>query len=242
MANALTTWLESPRGRAVWQAECALLGEALEDCFGWELLQLGGWCDGRGLLKSARTRSQALIATSPCDGADVVSRLTQLPVSGDSVDAVILPHTLEFEADPYGVLREADRVLAGEGKLLILGFAPWSPWGVRAQASRAGFPPGLRRVMSARRLRDWMRLLGYDVLELRHYLFEMPWGEPGTTARQLRRGWWTPWPAGAYLLKARKRLHALTPLRPKMLERRQTVLGGLTEPSSVNRAERNSRG
>lgn len=239
MFHPLAEWLSSDRGRAVWQTERALLGEALEDCFGWELVQVGGWGDGRGLLQAARTRSQALVSANPCEGADVIGRLTQLPIAGDSVDAVILPHTLEFETDPYAVLREADRVLAGEGKLLILGFAPSSPWGLRANASRAGFPPGLRRVMSARRLLDWTKLLGYDVLEVRHYLYELPWGRPVEGSRRVRRGWFYPWPAGAYLLKARKRLHALTPLRPKLLERRrQTVLGGLAEPSSASRAPR----
>jgi len=70
------------------------------------------------------------------------------------------------------------------------------------------------------------------VLETRHYLYGLPWGEPRAGVRSLRRGLY-PLPAGAYLLKARKRLHALTPLRPRLRERR-TVLAGLTEPSSAN--------
>jgi hypothetical protein len=53
----------------------------------------------------------------------------------------------------------------------------------------------------------------------------------------MRRGWVYPWPAGAYLLKARKRLHALTPLRPRLKERRPSVLGGIAEPSSANRSK-----
>jgi hypothetical protein len=134
-------------------------------------------------------------------------------------------------------LREVDRVLAGDGKLLILGFAPWSPWGMRAAAQRAGYPPGLRRLLSERRLRDWLRLLGYDLGETRHYLYELPWGTPPAAGCRMRRGWVYPWPAGAYLLKARKRLHALTPLRPRLKERRPSVLGGIAEPSSANRSK-----
>jgi hypothetical protein len=85
-------------------------------------------------------------------------------------------------------------------------------------------------VLAERRLADWLRLLGYEISESRRYLHELPWGEPATGERRLRRGLFYPLPGGAYLLKARKRLHALTPLRPRLRERRR-VLGGLTEPS-----------
>lgn len=224
-------WLRSPRGQALLHAETLLLDDALADCFGWETLQVGAWGEGRALMRGARTRSRGVFAAERDRGADVITRLSQLPVASDSVDAVILPHTLEFEADPYGVLREVDRVLAGEGKLLVLGFAPWSLWGLRAAVTRRGFPPGLRRTVSQRRLRDWMAVLGYDLLETRQYLFELPWGEPRDGAQSVRRGL-HPLPAGAYILKARKRMHALTPLRPRLRERR-AVLGGLVEPSSI---------
>lgn len=235
MNVALESWFDSPRGTALLGLESTLVAESVEDCFGWEMLQLGAWGEGRALLRGARTRSQSLAAVAPTSGADFVSRLTQLPVASDSVDTVILPHTLEFESDPYGVLREADRVLAGDGKLLILSFAPWSLWGLRGAMTRSGFPPGLRRLISERRLRDWLRLLGYEISESRRYLHELPWGEPDALGVRLRRSWWYPLPGGAFLLKARKRLHSLTPLRPRLRERRANVLGGLTEPSSVNR-------
>ena len=235
MTSALAEWFSSPRGAALLALESALVGETLEDCFGWEMLQVGAWGEGRGLLRGARTRSQALAASSLVSGCDLVSRLSQLPIASDSVDTVLLPHTLEFESDPYSVLREADRVLAGDGKLVILAFAPWSPWGLRAATTRAGYPPGLRRLISERRLRDWLRLLGYDIGEARRYLHELPWGEPAAVTLRTRRSWWYPLPGGAVVLKARKRLHSLTPLRPRLRERATRVLGGLTEPSSANR-------
>lgn len=235
MTSALAEWFSGPRGAALLALESALVGETLEDCFGWEMLQVGAWGEGRGLLRGARTRSQALAASSLVSGCDLVSRLSQLPIASDSVDTVLLPHTLEFESDPYSVLREADRVLAGDGKLVILAFAPWSPWGLRAATTRAGYPPGLRRLISERRLRDWLRLLGYDIGEARRYLHELPWGEPAAVTLRTRRSWWYPLPGGALVLKARKRLHSLTPLRPRLRERATRVLGGLTEPSSANR-------
>ena len=66
-------------------------------------------------------------------------------------------------------------MLAGEGQLLVLGFRPLSLWGLRARWSRAGFPPGMRRVLSERRVRDWLVLLGYEVVAAQRYLYLSPW-------------------------------------------------------------------
>ena len=162
-------------------------------------------------------------------------RLSQLPIANGAVDAVLLPHTLEFETDPFAVVREADRVLAGEGHMLVLGFRPFSLWGFRSRAISRGYPPGLRRMLGARRVADWLELLGYDVGLTRNYLFTPPWGSvtshPDQPSGLLRRGWIKPWPAGAYLIKARKRVYTRTPIRPKTRERPQTI-GGLVKPTT----------
>jgi SAM-dependent methyltransferase len=231
MSVSIDDWLHSSRGEALRAAEALLLREALEDCFGWEMLQIGLWGGERELIAGGRTRRQTVISGTHSRGADVVARLTQLPVASDSVDAVLLPHTLEFETDPYAVLREVDRVLTGEGKLLVLGFHPWSLWGLRAKATRGGWPPQLRRLLSERRLRDWLVLLGYEVTETRRYLYDAPWGEPALASRSLHRSWYNPLPAGAFLMKARKRVYALPPLRLRLRERTQ-LIGGLVKPTA----------
>jgi SAM-dependent methyltransferase len=241
---ARLAWWQSPLGGALIGAEAQLLGEALEDVFGWELLQIGAWGAGRELLSGARTRHQAIVAAPGMSAdADIHARPTQLPIISDSIDAVLLPHILEFATDPYAIVREADRVLVGEGRLLVLGFRPWSLWGVRARWSRSGFPPGMRRVLSERRIREWLVLLGYEVVSAQHYLFRGPWGGGLAAAREtaygagrmLRRGLTYPLPANAYLLKARKRIYTLTPIRPRFRER-PAVLGGLVKPTPPSRA------
>ena len=234
-AAARRAWWSSPLGSALIAAESQLLGEALEDVFGWELLQIGAWGGARELLAGARTRHQANVATPGLSlSADILGRPTQLPIVRETIAAVLLPHILEFATDPYAIVREADRVLVGVGHLLVLGYRPWSLWGVRAQWSRSGFPPGLRRVLSERRIREWLVLLGYEVVSAQHYLFRGPWSG-GLAAgeglgRMLRRGLTYPLPANANLLKARKRIYTLTPIRPRFRER-PAVLGGLVKPS-----------
>jgi len=233
---ALRAWWAAPLGAGLLRAESDLLGEALEDVFGWELLQVGAWGGARELLRGSRTRRQTVVAPLELgQGADVIGRPSQLPVNSDSMDAVLLPHTLEFAADPYAIVREVDRVLTGEGQLLVLGFRPWSTWGLRAKFSRSGFPPGMRRVLSERRVRDWLVLLGYEVVAARHYLFRSPWRgglSPNEgSGRYLRRGL-NPLPASGYLLKARKRVYTLTPVRPRFREKQPAVLGGLVKPTT----------
>jgi SAM-dependent methyltransferase len=237
---ALSAWWESLLGRALLAAESELLSEALEDVFGWELLQIGAWGNGRDLLAGSRTRRKSLIAAAAFAGAaDIVARPSLLPVTSDCADAVLLPHTLEFAPDPYAVLREVDRVLVGEGQLLVLGFRPWSLWGMRARWSRSGFPPGMRRVLSQRLLREWLVLLGFEVVAARRYLYLGPWGGGVATregtSRMLRPGLTYPLPAGAFLLKARKRVYTLTPVRPRFREK-PAVIGGLVKPTTRSQA------
>jgi len=79
-------------------------------------------------------------------------------------------------------------------------------------------------------------LLGYEVVAARHYLYRSPWRSApeatAGTARLLRRGLLNPVPAGAYLLKARKRVYTLTPVRPRFREKQPAVLGGLVKPTT----------
>lgn len=229
-------WLGGGLGQELLAAEAELLSGALDDVFGLELLQLGCWGPARALLTGCRTRRQTIVAEQPIRGeVDLAARLTALPIQRDSVDAVLLPHTLEFEPDPQAVVREVDRVLTGEGQLIVLGFRPWSLWGLRSAGSRSGFPPGMRQLLPEARIRDWLGLLGYEVVQARPYLYSRPWqrGAPHSR-RMLRRGLFNPLPAGAYLLKARKRVYTMTLIRPRWRERPQ-VIGSLVKPTTRSR-------
>ena len=139
-------------------------------------------------------------------------------------------------ADPYAVLREADRVLVAEGQLIVLGFRPASLWGLRAAASRGRLPAGPAphsvrlagaRLARAAQLRD-RQLRGPICTACRARLRG---SIEAAMPSMLHRGWFYPWPAAAYLIKARKRVYTLTPIRPRLRERR-TVFGGLAEPSA----------
>jgi SAM-dependent methyltransferase len=229
-AASVNGWFESPLGARVLREEAALAPLALDNVFGFELLQVGAWGPARHLLDGARTQHTTLVAPEPAPGVTLCAPLDTLPFRSDSIDAIFLPHALELVEDPYAVLREAERVLTGEGCLMICGFNPFSGWGARRvfgrYFGRPEFPPGTLRMISERRLRDWVALLGFDVDSAYGYLGMLPLKGGALEVRP--RATLT---AGAYLLKARKRVPTLTPVRPRR-RARQRVLVGAAEPTS----------
>jgi SAM-dependent methyltransferase len=228
--TALEAWFEAPLGTRVLREEAALATLALDNVFGFELLQVGAWGPARHLLKGARTQHTTLLAPELTPGVTLCAPLDTLPFRSDSIDAILLPHTLELVEDPYAVLREAERVLTGEGCLMICGFNPHSGWGARRVFGRhfggRAFPPESQRMLSERRLRDWVALLGFDVDSVHGYLGFLPL-TGGTTEFQPRRAL----TSGAYLLKARKRVSTMTLVRPRRRVR-QRVLVGAAEPTN----------
>ena len=233
--NAAAEWFASPLGARVLREETALARLALEDVFGFELLQVGTWGPTQHLLGGARTQHTTLLAPKRGPGVTLCAPLASLPFPSDSIDAIVLPHTLELVEDPYAVLREAERVLCAEGCLMICGFNPWSGWGARRLFAqyfrRPAFPPHTRRLLAERRLRDWVALLDFEVAGVQGYLGPLPMA--GRRAQQndppyRPRAALT---AGGYLLKARKRVQTLTLVRPKRRSR-QRVLVPVPEPTS----------
>src|SRR5688572_2660166 len=209
----LHSWLRSALGQRVYARERKLATEALAQVFGWQLLQIGLWGDDDGLLAEGRTQRKAVLAwhgSRPFGRpAAIRSRTDSLAIGSDSVDAVLLPHTLEYEPEPHEILREVGRILSGEGHLIIFGFRPFSSWGMRHLFAREGFPPGLERMIGEGRLRDWLKLLGFEIVDAQRYLFTLPWGSSARSPQNFfERSGKLLWPlfAGGYSIKARKRV------------------------------------
>jgi SAM-dependent methyltransferase len=238
----LHRWLQSPLGQRLYALERKHVAEALGNVFGWQLLQIGLWGEDHGLLAEARTQQKSVLVPLDAPLTSAGSRLSGiarsrsdcLAIASDSVDAVLLPHTLEHVPDPHAVLREVERILLGEGHVVVVGFRPFSLWGARHLLTSKGFPPGTERLLGEGRVRDWLKLLGFEIVDARRYLFTLPFGR---AAPSLQRMWETAgthaWPlfASAYLLKARKRVYTVTPIRMRW-RTRPRVVGGLVEPAA----------
>lgn len=86
------------------------------------------------------------------------------PLPDQSIDVVVLQHSLDFTRRPHQLIREATRVLTEDGHIVIIGFNPWSWWGsIRALLPFATHMPWVANIVGIKRLTDWLMLLGYTV-------------------------------------------------------------------------------
>jgi SAM-dependent methyltransferase len=209
--HTLGPWLQSRRGRRLLALETRELRRLLPDLFGRHILQIGNWGRGGRLLGGADMLHKAVLGTIGDTGVQSVVEAERLPVLGRSVDAVLLPHTLEFSPLPHEVLRESSRILTDRGRLLILGFSPWSPWGLRQGLGLRypAFPPGARFVSTAR-LCEWLQLLDFEVMLIRRYAVGIPCaGARGTDESSGLRSLLDPL-REAYLIMAKKHVVPMT--------------------------------
>jgi SAM-dependent methyltransferase len=236
--NESGDWFDAPQGRHVLESERALMDAALAELFGFVMVQLGDW-GPRGALVGARRTPQLVIAAAGGEAAEGTVRCdpAALPFASDSVDVLVLPHTLEASRRPQAVMRECERVLVGEGHLVVLGFNPFSAWGARRRVGPQRFPFDLPNCITEQRLGDWLALLGLETLSVQRHLHGLPF----ESAAGLRRGAWLEragrdwWPglAGGYVLTARKRRFGATKLR--LADGRAARVYGGVEPA-VRRA------
>ena len=228
-------WLSTPLGRRCLIAEQRLVRQALEHVFGEQFLQIGLWGGEDSFTGYARTQRTTLLDWRPDTPARVLCDTHALAIATASVDAVLLPHTLELAPLPHALLREVDRILRADGRVIVLGFNPNGLWGMRQILSSQGYPPGHRRPMLESRLRDWLKLLSFEVDSRWRYCHTLPLERVGRFATLPRENWasrWLPVLAGGLLLSAQKRVHPMTPIRPLWRRRRLNVVGGLVEPTT----------
>jgi SAM-dependent methyltransferase len=232
----LAAWLSTPLGRRCLANEQRIMRHVLDRVFGEQLLQIGAWGGEDTFLRYARTQRAALVGdTAGVAGVDIVSDPGQLGIASDSVDAVILPHTLERTPSPHALVREAGRILRADGHLVVLGFSPNSLWGLRHVLSRDGYPAGSRKLFREGQLRDWLKLLSFDVEPASAYCHTLPleqFRQVGTIPRERWAQRWLPVLAGGYVLFAQKRTVRLTPVRPAWRTRRLRAVGNLVEPTA----------
>lgn len=228
----MPAWLHplgEPSGLRLLQWEQARADECLADVFGYHALQ-AGW-PGYDALRANRMPQrwharQEFDDWHPAHQLDFDSRAWPLP--SESLDLIALPHTLERSGDAHTCLREAARVLIPDGHLLITGLNPWSLWGRQflrhqARALDGSLGPWPLEPIGLHRLRDWLRLLGFEVRLVR----QTGWAPAWRTEAWVQR-WrfmdtvgqrWLPFWGGAYLVLATKRVPGVHLLKAKSWSR-----------------------
>lgn len=236
---SLEHWYRTPLGREVAALESECLTELLHDTFGYYLVQVGLGLCFRDVLASSRIRHRVVVPgqwSAGHPGLAVVGSPQALPLAADAVDAVLLPHTLDFAPDPRLVLREVERVLIPEGRVIVVGFNALSSWGLLRLLFRyRRRVPWCGRFLTAYKVEDWLSLLGFDVEMRKQLMFRPPLraalGPRLSVLDTLGQGVW-PALSGVYVVKAVKRVSTLTPLRPSWTARHAILSSGAIEPSA----------
>jgi SAM-dependent methyltransferase len=218
--NTLQGWFHSPLGQYLLERERAYLDEVTPDIFGFHALQLG--LPSVDLLRESRIAHRLHIAAS--EAPDVYAKGHELPIATQSIDLVVLPHVLEFSEEPHAILREVDRVMMPEGRLVIVGFNPWSLWGLRSAVGPArGDFPWNGRFVSLLRVKDWLALLGFDVSGGRLTGYAPPFDNAKMRGRfgfmePAGDRWWAVGGA-VYMLQAIKRVRGMRLITPAWQEK-----------------------
>ena len=214
-AQSLSEWFASPQGGYVLARERQYFDQTVGDIFGYNALQLG--LPEHDFLRNNRMPLRFCAGNQPGNAVRLVC--TELPFDTDSMDLVLIPHVLEFSENPHQVLREVERVLRPEGSLIISGFNPRSLWGLhRAMGLREGYP-WEGRFIALSRLKDWLALLGFEVVGGRFAAYAPPflktrWLERSAFMEKAGDRWWAV-SGGVYFLHAIKRVPGMRLIKPK---------------------------
>ncbi len=260
----MTDWLKTPPGEYLLAWEREQFDQAVSDMFGYHALQLGfaeldalranrmphQWLAVPSLQHTSSHPIELDASSSQQNSKPMAAMVTDagaLPFAANSLDLLVLPHTLELSQDPHATLREVERVLVPEGRVVISGLNPTSLWAMRQRRAhfyqRFGrsqlFLPAAGEFIGYWRLRDWLRLLNFEVESARFGCYRPAF----ETDKWLSRFEWMDkagsrwWPifGAVYFLVAVKRVRGMRLLEPAWKTRKAVAAA----PAAVANKEPN---
>ncbi len=229
-------WLTKPfLGTALARAEREVLTKLLVNHYGKHAVLIGV-PHQMPLLQETHFSSPTLI--SPLHAHDlenhvIESDLHELPILSGSVDLVLLPHTLEFVENPRQLLAEACRIIKPEGLMVVMGFNPYSSWGLAKKMPTFNAVPWGRQFIASKHIQTWMRLADFQIESSQSFFVRPPVGD----VNWFEKLHWMetllhpfPFVGAVNVLIGRAKVIPLTPIRMKWKQQ----LSGLRLPSTIS--------
>jgi hypothetical protein len=142
---------------------------------------------------------------------------------------------MEFAANPHAVLRELYRVTVPEGRIVLVGFNPWSMLGARMAVGRFRSNSIWRNhFLSVSRLHDWLELLGFTMQRTDYGFHRPPLQKAGPRSGASEHPWTRHWPGGGvYAITAVKEVSKFIPMKPLWATARPALSPlGVVKPSA----------
>ena len=211
--NFLFDWYQTPRGKLLKELEANYLQRSITVSCQQTILQIGGLGWENEIIDCTLYTNYTILDAKSLGSNEVrkiQAKAYSLPLKSESIDMIIVPHLLEFDAYRFRTMREIERVLKPEGLILIINFNPWSLW-VRylyiwdkkwADSWKGHF-------ISRSRTLDWLRLLNFEVIMISEFGLDSVSSKQGKSINHSGS-----LSATAYAVKAIKRRYNLIPLTP----------------------------
>ena len=183
--------------------------------------------DAKDRERELLTRSIDMLSAAAAAGQDSMEAIEALNFTnrvwtifvedlGSSDNA--LPKELRANLISIGLwlLREAERVLMPEGQLVILGFNSLSLWGARqafGKMTGRPFVPAAQDLIAFTRIKDWLKLLGFELERGRFGCYRPPLAHENWLTRfafmEAAGDRWWPIFGAAYMVTAVKRVRGM---------------------------------
>jgi len=208
-------WFKTSLGQYLIEHEYGYYDQVVINIFGYNAVQIG--LPQFNFLRLNRMPLHFSVGLE--NQSSVLAAADFLPIQSNSMDLVILPHVLEFNANPHQILREVHRILIPEGHIIISGFNPISLWGAchYLRSTRREFPWN-GNFIALSRLKDWLKLLDFEMAGGRLCCYTPPfqqekWRQRLNFMEAAGDRWW-PISGGVYFLHAIKHMHGMRIIKP----------------------------
>ncbi len=210
-------WQQLVQGELAREELEKALEPITERIFGYYLVKIGS-LSSQITLSKCPIKNQYSCAPHCNQNNDLCAQSSKLPFQNNSVDAFVLLGELDFAQDPHQIIREIDRAITSDGRIVIAGFNPFSIAGIikylpinRKNILHQG------RFFTASRIKDWLALLNFEVVKQDHLVYSSLFMNDSLNSKSRIQLWfkkYLPWFSSMYIIEARKREMPLSPIKP----------------------------
>lgn len=229
-------WNDLPLGDEIKLLIEKEITEISRKFFGYHLVRLGH-LSSQIELPACPIKHQVNITSKLQTYTNLLGSSVDLPMSENCVDAFLLAHELDFAKDPHQILREVDRTIMPNGYVVISGFNPFSLCGLfKYLPINKGSVLHDARFFSCARVKDWLQLLGFEIVDVKSLLFNELFLRRKLRGASKLNTWchqYLPLLTTMYVIVARKREIPLSMIKPKWKTKAKFSTVGASVRNSV---------